>query len=223
MKIVLAGEKNFGAAVLRDLVEAAFDVALVVAPPGDVLRVCAEFVGIPARSWPRKLIGSHLPERVDLIVCARFPRYVARSAREAARFGAIGYHPSLLPRHRGPDSVRDTIRAGDDLAGGVVFELAEEWDTGEIYATGICRVLPGEDAGELWRRALRPLGRHLLLETVLALREGTARSTPQRLHEAEERREIGEVLGYGLEGDRRSPSLYGGQIEANHPSKGGNP
>ena len=57
-------------------------------------------------------------------------RLQREQALAAARLGGIGYHPSLLPRHRGIAAVEWTIREGDPIAGGTVYHLAERMDAG---------------------------------------------------------------------------------------------
>jgi len=49
-----------------------------------------------------------------------------RRTRARARVAAIGYHPSLLPLHRGRDALRWTIRDGDRVTGGSVYR-GDRW------------------------------------------------------------------------------------------------
>ena len=79
-----------------------------------------------------------------------------------SRLGGIGYHPSLLPRHRGIAAVEWTIKEGDPIAGGSIYHLADRMDAGAIAAQDWCFVKPGETARELWERALAPLGIELI-------------------------------------------------------------
>ena len=90
----------------------------------------------------------------------------AKEALAAAKLGGIGYHPSLLPRHRGIAAVEWTIREGDPIAGGTVYHLADRMDAGAIAAQEWCFVRKGETARELWERALAPLGQKLLAEVI---------------------------------------------------------
>jgi methionyl-tRNA formyltransferase len=95
------------------------------------------------------------------------------------RYGALGYHPSLLPRHRGRDSVRWTIHTGDRIAGGTVYWLDDGADTGPIAAQDWCHVLPGDDAHTLWRRDLAPMGLRLLGRVLSELDAGVVTAVPQ--------------------------------------------
>ena len=91
---------------------------------------------------------------------------VTREALAAAKLGGIGYHPSLLPRHRGIAAVEWTIKEGDPIAGGTVYHLADRMDAGAIAAQEWVFVKKGETARELWERALAPLGQKLLADVI---------------------------------------------------------
>jgi methionyl-tRNA formyltransferase len=91
---------------------------------------------------------------------------VSKEALAASRLGGIGYHPSLLPRHRGLAAVEWTIREGDPIAGGSIYHLADRMDAGAIAAQDWVFVKKGETARELWERALAPLGYRLLGEII---------------------------------------------------------
>jgi methionyl-tRNA formyltransferase len=89
---------------------------------------------------------------------------------KAPTHGAIGVHPSLLPRHRGPNPYFWSIDAGDELTGVTVHRLSEEYDTGPMLASRALTV--GErDAWQLARALDRP-SLSLLRETVARLARG---------------------------------------------------
>jgi methionyl-tRNA formyltransferase len=97
----------------------------------------------------------------------------------AARLGGIGAHPSLLPRHRGPDPISWAIASGDEETGVTVHRLDEEYDTGEILAQERLRIDPAHDAWRLARALDRPSLR-LLRGTVARLSRGEpVEGTPQ--------------------------------------------
>lgn len=116
---------------------------------------------------------------MDLIVCAQAEVFVPSAIRHQARWGAIGYHPSLLPRHRGKDAVRATIAAGDPLAGGTVYWLNDGWDEGDIMLQGAVPVT-ARDAATLWRQQLAPLGIELLADAVRLVNAGILLRRSQR-------------------------------------------
>jgi methionyl-tRNA formyltransferase len=73
---------------------------------------------------------------------------------------ALGVHPSLLPRHRGPDPYYWSIDAGDEYSGVTVHLLEAGYDTGAIVAQE--RLPIGErNAWQLARALDRPALRQL--------------------------------------------------------------
>jgi len=115
---------------------------------------------------PKFVTASEIAPNTDLIVTAHSHARVTRGALAAAKLGGIGYHPSLLPRHRGKAAVEWTIKEGDPIAGGTIYHLADRMDAGAIAAQEWCFVRKGETARELWERALAPLGLKLLADVI---------------------------------------------------------
>jgi methionyl-tRNA formyltransferase len=115
---------------------------------------------------PKRVTASEVASGTDLIVAAHSHARVTREALATAKLGGIGYHPSLLPRHRGIAAVEWTIREGDPIAGGTIYHLADRMDAGAIAAQEWVFVKKGETARQLWERALAPLGQKLLAEVI---------------------------------------------------------
>lgn len=182
MKIFLAGQKYFGQEVYKLLREMGHEIAGVSSPAfrderdrlayvtdpdarPDRLRAIAESHGTP---WMEAggLRAETLPGGVDLIIAAHSHDFIGRATRNRARLGAIGYHPSLLPLHRGRDAVRWVVRLRERVTGGTVFWLNDTVDGGPVAAQEHVFVKPEWAAGDLWREALQPLGIGLLRKTL---------------------------------------------------------
>ncbi|HZI84381.1 MAG TPA: formyltransferase family protein [Casimicrobiaceae bacterium] len=183
MKCTLAGSRYFGAKVFELLRADGTDIAQVVAPAADDrIALAAQAAGVPVHvlADPKNVPGEAIPEGTDLIVAAHTHARVSRQALARSRLGGIGYHPSLLPRHRGIAAVEWTILEGDPIAGGTVYHLADTMDGGAIAAQDWCFVMKGETARELWERALAPMGFELLTRVVRHAREhGQLPARPQ--------------------------------------------
>lgn len=179
MRLMLVGQKWLGAEVLARLRGDGHEIASVAAPAGDRLHHAAVAAGIPVGDPGAVLAAAWVPEGIELIVAAHAHCFVAGGARRRARYGAIGYHPSLLPRHRGRDAVRWTIHMRDQVAGGTVYWMTERADAGPVAAQEWCHVRPGDDAAELWRRDLGPLGVELLARVVGDVAGGRVIGVPQ--------------------------------------------
>jgi methionyl-tRNA formyltransferase len=165
MRITLVGSRHFGVATLKMLREHGFEIARIVVHDGeDRLAAAAKAFGIDVvvQADPKLVTAAEVAPDSDLIVTAHSHARVSNEALATAKFGGIGYHPSLLPRHRGMAAVEWTIKEGDPIAGGTVYHLAERLDAGAIAAQDWVFVKKGETARELWERALAPLGLSLL-------------------------------------------------------------
>jgi methionyl-tRNA formyltransferase len=169
MKIALIGSRWFGQQVFQQLLARGHDIVVVGTDAEDRLSIAAQAAGVPLTllNARRRVRPEDLPaEEVDLIVAAHSHAFIPQDVCRRAKIAAIGYHPSLLPRHRGIAAVEWTIRCGDPVAGGSVYHLTDEMDAGDVAAQEEVAVEPGEDAASLWRRALAPMGIRLLVDVV---------------------------------------------------------
>jgi methionyl-tRNA formyltransferase len=169
IKITLVGSRHFGVTTLAMLRERDIEIARVVVADGeDRLAAAARSAGIDVvvQANSKLVVASEIAPGSDLIVTAHSHARISKEALAVARLGGIGYHPSLLPRHRGMAAVEWTIREGDPIAGGTIYHLADRMDAGAIAAQEWLFVKKGETARELWERALAPLGQKLLGEVI---------------------------------------------------------
>lgn len=70
----------------------------------------------------------------DLLVSWFWTRQLSARQLGHARLGAIGAHPSLLPRHRGPNPYFWAIDEGDVETGVTVHQLTPRYDDGAMLA-----------------------------------------------------------------------------------------
>jgi methionyl-tRNA formyltransferase len=169
MRITLVGSRHFGVTTLDMLSRHGVEIAkVVVADPDDRLAAAARAAGIEVtvQADPKRVAAREIAEGTDLIVTAHSHARISKEALKAAKLGGIGYHPSLLPRHRGIAAVEWTIREKDPIAGGTVYHLADRMDAGAIAAQDWCFVGKDETARQLWERALAPMGQKLLAEVI---------------------------------------------------------
>jgi methionyl-tRNA formyltransferase len=93
--------------------------------------------------------------RPDLLVSWFWTRKLPARWLKAARHGGIGVHPSLLPRHRGPDPYFWAIDSGDRITGVTLHQLSPEYDDGPILLQAELPV-EGRNAWQLARALDRP-------------------------------------------------------------------
>ncbi|WP_096667427.1 formyltransferase family protein [Polaromonas sp. AET17H-212] len=187
MKCALVGSRFFAASVFEALrKEEGIEFTSIVAPAADDrLALAAQAAGIAVHvlANPKIVPGEAIAEGTELIIAAHTHARVSDEALARSRLGGIGYHPSLLPRHRGIAAVEWTILEGDAIAGGSIYHLADGWDAGAIAAQDWCFVKKGETARELWERALAPMGLALLSKVVHHARlQGSVPAYPQDPH-----------------------------------------
>lgn len=190
MKVLVCGQKRFGRDVAELVLARGWKIAAVSCPvlgaadtsALDKLHILALNHGLPV--IPAGRLDADAVDRVcggtvDLIVAAHCHDYIGRKTRHRARLGALGYHPSLLPRHRGRSAIEWAIRFGEPFTGGSVYWLNDTVDGGPVAAQRHVAIRPGDTARELWARDLAPLGVDLFAEVFAALDRGERPAVPQ--------------------------------------------
>lgn len=180
MRVMIVGQKWLGAETLRLCLEHGHDIAAVSVPRmDDRLAALATAEGIPVCQVTGRLDADWVPDCVDLLLCVHAHAFITPQARQKSRLGALGYHPSLLPRHRGRDAVHWAIHMGDKLTGGSVYWMDDGADTGPMAAQDWCWIRPGDTPESLWRRDLAPMGLRLLGQVLGDIEAGKVTKVPQ--------------------------------------------
>src|SRR5882757_9559191 len=104
MRITLVGSRHFGVTTFDMLRKHGVEIVRVVGAAG---------IEVVVQAKPKLVVAKEIAEGTDLIVTAHSHARISKEALAAAKLGGIGYHPSLLPRHRGIAAVEWTIREGD--------------------------------------------------------------------------------------------------------------
>lgn len=171
LKIIIAGQKEFAKNVLLSILSnTKVEVVGYVREPGnDVFSNIADMYKI-------KRFGlDSLPDH-DIGITAHYFGRIPYEVTQAATYGWIGYHPSLLPRHRGRNAVKASI--GDIIVGGSVYWLSEKWDKGHIakqmWAWRDC-----DRPIDLWINTLSPIGVQLVSNVINDITNGIVIKTPQ--------------------------------------------
>ena len=176
LNVVLVGGHTFGCAVFDVLsFRAGVYVSKVFTSSDDRLMRHAQGCCISTE----KVSAETLPPHADLLVSAHSHQYILARVCKQLTHGAIGYHPSLLPLHRGRDAVKWTIRDRDRIAGGSVYWMNDVADGGPIAAQDWCFVHPEDTAQTLWRNKLMPMGLRLIDQVISAVLSGREQRIPQ--------------------------------------------
>jgi len=184
MRIILIGQAPFGARTFESLLDAGEDVVAVYTPlekPGakpDPLKEAARAKGIrniePKTYKDEQVFIEFAGLRPDLVVLAFVTGIVPARYFSAAGNGAICYHPSILPRHRGASAINWALIMGDKQTGLSIFWPDEGIDTGPILLQKQVDIGPQDTAGSLYFNRLFPLGVAAIVESVKLIREGKA-------------------------------------------------
>lgn len=182
MRILLAGQKRFGRDVLDVVLRGGHEVAAVSCPvdrePADKLFNAALTLGLPIIA-AGTLCAENMPGEVDLIIAAHSHDFIGGKTRDRARLGALGYHPSLLPRHRGRSAIEWAIRFGEKVTGGTLYWLNDVVDGGPICAQEHVFIREDDNARELWARELAPLGVRLFRRALREIAAGVVVAVDQ--------------------------------------------
>lgn len=114
----------------------------------------------------------------DLIVVAAFGQILPKGVLEAAKYGCINVHASLLPKYRGAAPIQWAILDGEEKTGITIMQMDEGLDTGDIILKKEIDIASDETGGGLHDK-LAELGGECLMEAIELIREGKASRTPQ--------------------------------------------
>lgn len=186
MKVFISGQKYFGEEVLSLCLNMGLDIVGVCCPLDD------KYIGRLARLNNVPIIAAGtltaelMPEGVDLGITAHSFDYIGKGTRYKTKYGWIGYHPSLLPRHRGRSAIEWALRMGDHITGGTVFWLNAGIDRGDIAYQDWCWVDPALRVGDLkksarriWQDDLLPMGLRLFKQALSDIAKGKLNKSPQ--------------------------------------------
>src|SRR4029453_17331914 len=196
MRIVVHGQQAFGKSVLEALLERGKDVIAVYCAPDpkqggrlDPLKEAALARHLPVyqpRSFRNKpeVWEEFAQLKADLCVMAYVTLFVPEDMLNLPTHGTIQYHPSLLPRHRGPSSINWAIISGATKTGLTIFWPDNGLDTGPILLQKEVEIQDTDTLGSLYFNKLFPLGVEALLEAEDMVRNAPPPKTPQHKPQA---------------------------------------
>lgn len=184
LRIVLIGQAAFGQKVLEGLFDQGYSVAGVfVAPdvegkPFDPVKETAVAREAPVYQFKRlrdqEAIDAFTALAPDLCVMAFVTDIVPEAILTAPRLGTIQYHPSLLPKHRGPSSINWSIIQGETQTGLTIFWPDAGLDTGPVLLQKEVEIGPDDTLGTVYFDKLFPIGVEAMLEAARMAAKGTA-------------------------------------------------
>lgn len=174
MRIAIIGQQAFGQSVLEAFLARGDEVAGVFCAPEktgakpDPLRLAAEKAGLKVFQLPSlkgEAAENALRELdVDLAVMAYVLQFAPQDFVNIPKHGTIQYHPSLLPRYRGPSSINWPVIKGDTETGLTIFRPTDGLDEGPVILQKTVSIGPDDTLGSVYFDWLFPLGVDAMLE-----------------------------------------------------------
>jgi len=189
MKTAIIGQQDFGKAVLEAFLARGDDVAGVFCAPdkpgakADLLTEAARGKGLKVFQFA-SLRGPEAQQalrdlKADIGIMAYVLQFAPQDFVAIPRLGTIQFHPSLLPRHRGPSSINWPIIQGATRTGLTIFRPTDGLDEGPVILQKECEVGPDETLGDVYFNKLFPMGVKAMLEAADSVVAGKHRETVQ--------------------------------------------
>lgn len=201
MKIVFAGTPEFAAVALLSLLDAGFNIPLVLTQPdrpggrgmqlqaSPVKRLATERGIAVAQPVSLRLDGKY-PEDAksahellhatphDVMVVAAYGLILPRSVLDIPPRGCINIHASLLPRWRGAAPIHRAIEAGDKETGVTIMQMEEGLDTGPMLLMERLLIQSDDTTGTLHDKVAK-VGGHLIVDALHKLESGGLKAIVQ--------------------------------------------
>jgi len=174
MRVAIIGQQDFGKAVLEAFLARGDEVAAVFCSPEkegarpDALRAAAEekklkvyqFKSLRAPEAAQALTDAG----ADIGIMAFVLQFAPQEFVKIPKHGTIQYHPSLLPKFRGPSSINWPLIKGETETGLTIFRPSDGLDEGAVILQKRTPVSADDTLGTVYFDRLFPLGVAAMLE-----------------------------------------------------------
>ena len=190
--LVFCGTPDFAVPTLEKLIQAGFNVSLVVTQPDRLRGRGLELSPSPLKQHAEELgLTISQPEKIknneefraqlaalepQAIVVVGYGRIIPQWMIDLPRWGNINLHASLLPKYRGAAPIQWAIAHGETVTGVTTMRIDAGLDTGDMLLQREIPIAASDTAETLAPRMAR-IGADLMVETLRGLQQGTI--TPQ--------------------------------------------
>ena len=184
MRIVVNGQQAFGKSVLDELMKQGEDVIAVYCAQEkegqrpDPLKEAALGYDLPVyqtKSFRKEEVWEEFRTlKPDVCMMAYVTLFVPEEFLNIPTHGTFQYHPSRLPRHRGPRSINWPIIQGDKKTGLTIFWPDNGLDTGPILLQKEVEIAEDDTLGSIYFDRLFPMGVEAMMESLGLVKEGKA-------------------------------------------------
>ncbi|MGN0522982.1 MAG: methionyl-tRNA formyltransferase [Eubacterium sp.] len=192
MRIVFMGTPDFAVPCLDKLIEKHQVVGVFTQPDKPVgrkqiltpppVKELAEKNSIPVFQ-PEKIKNSNALEIIkgltpDVIIVVAYGKILPPEILNAAKYGCVNVHASLLPKYRGAAPIQWAVLNGDKKTGVSIMQMDEGIDTGDIILVRETDINPNETSEELFDR-LSVMGSDALIDALELIENDKANAVPQ--------------------------------------------
>ena len=189
MRIAMVGQQDFGKAVLEAFLARGDTVAAVFCAPEkpgarpDALKVAAQEKGLTVHQFASlksdEARAAMQAANADIGIMAFVLQFAPQEFVNIPRLGTIQYHPSLLPKYRGPSSINWPLIRGDAKTGLTIFRPSDGLDEGPVVLQKETLVGPDDTLGTVYFDRLFPMGVAAMLEAADLVFAGKHREVVQ--------------------------------------------
>jgi methionyl-tRNA formyltransferase len=189
MKIAIIGQQDFGKAVLEAFLSRGDEVGAVFCAPEkggarpDALRAAAQEKGLKVHQF-KSLRDPEAAKAIrdagaDLGIMAFVLQFAPQDFVKIPKHGTIQYHPSLLPKYRGPSSINWPIIKGETETGLTIFRPSDGLDEGAVILQKKTPISPDDTLGTIYFDRLFPMGVQAMVEAADLVLAGKHTETVQ--------------------------------------------
>jgi methionyl-tRNA formyltransferase len=174
MKIAIIGQQDFGKSVLEAFLARGDTVAAVFCAPekegakADPMRAAAQEKGLKVHQLPNlkgpEAVQAMKDANADIGIMAFVLQFAPQEFVKIPRHGTIQYHPSLLPKYRGPSSINWPISRGEKKTGLTIFRPTDGLDEGAVILQKETQISENDTLGTVYFDRLFPMGVQAMLE-----------------------------------------------------------
>jgi methionyl-tRNA formyltransferase len=189
MKIAIVGQQDFGKSVLEAFLARGDEVAGVFVAPekegakADPLKIVAQEKGLKLFQFPslrnKEALDAMRALNADIGIMAFVLQFAPQEFVNIPKKGTIQYHPSLLPKYRGPSSINWPIIRGDTKTGLTIFRPNDGLDEGPVILQKETPIGPDDTLGSVYFDRLFPMGVKAMLEAADLVVAGKHREVVQ--------------------------------------------
>jgi methionyl-tRNA formyltransferase len=174
MRIAIVGQQDFGKAVLEAFLARGDQVGAVFCAPEkegarpDALRAAAQEKGLKVHQF-KSLRAPEAAQAMkeagaDIGIMAFVLQFAPQEIVTIPQHGTVQFHPSLLPKYRGPSSINWPISRGDPETGLTIFRPTDGLDEGAVILQKRTAIGENDTLGTVYFDRLFPMGVQAMLE-----------------------------------------------------------